>query len=288
MKALVTGVSGFLGFELTNYFIKKKIYVIGLYNTKKPKFQKSKFLKLKKINLINKTFKAEADIIIHCASITPVNSIDDKKLYKNNIKIIKNVLKTSSKIRYFFFMSSMSVYGKISSNVVAEKTPKKFPNYYGKSKLECEKILEKLNKEKKVPVFVFRLPGAVGEKSHSNFITKLVENILNNRPLKISNQNSKFNNIVHSKDIFNFIIKILKKKLIGFHILNLASRNKIKVIKILKFLLNNSNYSSQIFFGKGKKTFTINFSKASKLGFRPKTVFKNLELFFNQKKKYFE
>lgn len=285
MKVLITGVSGFLGHELSNYLIKKKIHVIGLYNSKKPKFQKNKYLKLKKIDLINKAFKADVDIIIHCASITPVNSIDNKKLYKNNIKIIRNVLKISSKIRSFFFMSSMSVYGKISSKIVVEKTFKKSPNFYGKSKLECERILQKLNKEKKIPVFVFRLPGVVGEKSHSNFITKLVENILNNKPIKISNLNSKFNNIVHSKDIFNFIIQILKKKLIGFHILNLASKNKIKINTILKFLQNNSDYSGKIFVERVNKTFTINFSKAYKLGFRPKTVIKNLEHFFKQKKK---
>ena len=146
------------------------------------------------------------------------------------------------------------------------------------------KNTQKLNKEKKIPVFVFRLPGVVGEKSHSNFITKLVENILNNKPIKISNLNSTFNNIIHSEDIFNFIIEILKKKLIGFHVLNLASKSKIKLNTILKFLLNNSNYSGKIFVGRANKTFTINFFKASKIGFKPKTVIKNLELFFKQKK----
>ncbi len=285
MKVLITGVSGFLGYELTNYLIKKKIYVIGIFNTKEPKFQKSKFLKLKKINLINETFNADVDTIIHCASVTPVNANDDKELYKNNIKIIKNVLKISSKIHSFFFMSSMSVYGKIRDKVVFEKTIKRFPNYYGKSKFECERMLKKLNSEKNISVFVFRLPGVVGEKSHSNFITKLVENILTNQPIKISNLNSKFNNIVHSKDIFNFIIKILKKKLTGFHTLNLASKNKIKINTILKYLLNNSHYSGKIFHKGKDRTFTINFLKASKLGFRPKTVTENLKLFFNQKKK---
>ena len=48
--------------------------------------------------------------------------------------------------------------------------------FYGKSKLECEKILKEYNK-KKVNCFVFRLPGVVGKYSHSNFITELVNDI---------------------------------------------------------------------------------------------------------------
>ena len=50
--------------------------------------------------------------------------------------------------KYFFLMSTMSVYGKIRYKKVYVNSLKINPNFYGKSKLECEKILKEYNKKK--------------------------------------------------------------------------------------------------------------------------------------------
>jgi len=203
VKILITGVSGFLGGELAVFFSRKKVKTIGLYNSSKPRLKKNNYLKLIKSDLTKKSPSINADVIIHCASLTPVNTKDNFKLYKKNIKMMKNIISNKIHPKYFFLMSTMSVYGVIKSNKVKINTKKINPNYYGKSKIECEKILKKYQQKNKVNCFVFRLPGVVGKYSHSNFITNLVENFLKNRKFVISNIESNFNNIVHVQDIFD-------------------------------------------------------------------------------------
>ena len=212
MKVLITGASGFLGYELTNKFLKNNFSVISIYNKKKPNFKKNNKLKLIKRDLIKNKLNIKCDIIVHCASITPVNSTDGKKLYYSNLKILENLNKFFPKIKMFFFMSTMSVYGQVGSKIITEKSKPIRPNYYGKSKLFCEKKLLDMHKKYKKTVIVMRLPGVVGKTSHSNFITRLIEKILKKQVVQVNNLNSKFNNIVHSDDIYNFISNIIKKK----------------------------------------------------------------------------
>ena len=58
------------------------------------------------------------------------------------IKRVKNLLKNISNFKMIFFMSSVSVYGKINKNKLDEKTKIFNPGLYGQSKLENEKIFK--------------------------------------------------------------------------------------------------------------------------------------------------
>lgn len=284
MRVLITGSSGFLGYELTKYFLKKNFSVISTYNSKKPKLSKNKNLKLLKIDLTREKLTTKCDIIIHCASVTPVNSKDNKKLYISNMKMFKNVTYNFENIKKFFFMSTMSVYGEIKTKKINEKTKSNRPNYYGKSKIDCEKILLKLQKKNKILSIVLRLPGTVGKTSHSNFITNLVNKLLNNKQIEINNLESKFNNIVHSKDIFLFISRTIKKNKKGFYLANLASKNPVKIKNILRFLINKTNFKNKILFKKNTKSFIIDLSIAKKIGFKPRSVFNVLSTFLYNKR----
>ena len=90
-------------------------------------------------------------------------------LYDDNVTSLREIL---HKIRFdnFVFMSSVSVHGKDNGLNLDEKSKFNANDYYGKSKIKCEQLLEKFSNKKKKNVLVLRLPAAVGIKSHSNFI----------------------------------------------------------------------------------------------------------------------
>ncbi len=255
-----------------------------MYNSKIPGIKKNKYLSLVQSNLVKNFPNLHADVVIHCASLTPVNNLDNSILFKKNIKMMQNIILNINSPKYFFLMSTMSVYGEIRYKKVYVNSLKINPNFYGKSKLECEKILKEYNKKKKVNCFIFRLPGVVGKYSHSNFITKLVNNILDKKEFTISNLNSNFNNIVHVEDIFNFIIHIIRTKKNGFKIMNLAVRKPIKLKKILNYLVKKTRFKNKINTNKNNKNFIIDTSNAIKLGFKSKSVIKTISLFLKQKR----
>lgn len=285
MTIVVSGASGFLGSCILRRFIKKKINVVGIYNKKKPKL-KSKFLKLLKINLTKKSTDINGSILIHCASRTHVNSLENRKMLSDNNKMIENLLKNISNFKMIFFMSSVSVYGKINKNKLDEKTKIFNPGLYGQSKLENEKIFKKISREFKIPVFVFRLPGVVGENSHSNLLSRLIENIKNNNKyIKIYNSENKFNNLIHEEDIFKFIFHLIKKnKSRKFNIFNLSNNRPIKMKNVLNILINQSKKNIKIKIDKNnKKSFIISNKKAKSKGFKPYSVKYVLNRFFLEK-----
>lgn len=160
MKIIITGSSGYIGSCLYEY-LKKKHNVFGIDKNllkirKQKKFFKCNILNYGKFNKIVKHIKP--DIIIHLAAQSTVDFIRQKKTYiDNNVKVTKNVICSvnENNIKHFIFSSTAAVYKKTNKKIT-EKSPKKPNNIYGKTKLDCEKIiLNKINK-KKTNFIIFR------------------------------------------------------------------------------------------------------------------------------------
>ena len=132
MKILVTGVAGFIGFNLSKFLLDKKFKVIGLdninnyysINLKKDRLKKLKrndnfkFYKidLRNIKKLDEIFKKHKfDAIFHFAAQAGVrHSVDNPRKYiDSNISGFFNILEKVriKKIKKFFYASSSSVYG---------------------------------------------------------------------------------------------------------------------------------------------------------------------------------
>lgn len=278
---MVTGAAGFLGEEITNYFFKKKYKVLAITNKKKIKFDKG--IIHKKLNLKKKiTFNFSPDVIIHCASKMPSRGHMGLGMYKENIQMMSSILNYAKikKTKYIINMSSMSVYGLINRNFVFEKQKFIKPDLYGKSKYENEKLLKKFSEKNNSIGVSLRLPGVVGLKSHSNFISNVVNKIKKNEDIIVYNKFGNFNNILLASDVASFIELTLKKKFIKkkYFNFNIASKYPLKLKTVLEILIKMFKSDSKIIWKKSKKkSFLINFSKIKKFGYNPKTT-KNLLL----------
>jgi len=124
----ITGICGFVGSSLANFYYKKNYRVSGMDNLSRKGGYKN-FLKLKKIaikvfkgDLCNKNSlnsflkrKYKFDSLIHCAAYTSVldgtNIINSKKLYENNILSTLNSLELANHFNSnFIYISSSRVY----------------------------------------------------------------------------------------------------------------------------------------------------------------------------------
>lgn len=274
MNIFITGASGFVGSRLAQYFSKKNFIICNYYN------RKINIKNVKKINIdITKKIKIKEniDVIIHCASKTPVNCRVDKTIFDSNIIMMKNLIKLAKekKVKNFIFLSSVSAFGKIKKAILLEKDQSRKLNIYGKSKIVCENLLYNNFKKNSFCNFLsIRLPGTVGLGSHGNFISETTKKILEDKKIKVSNKNSYFNNIIFIKDLFNFIKNFIsQKKKINYKFVNIASKNKMKIKDVIDLLYRSLKRKKNIqWINSNEMSFYIDFRNALKCGFRPKSV----------------
>ena len=275
-NVLITGSSGFIGSYISNYLAKKKYTIFCIKNKKKLRLSKKIYTP------VTLATHHPIEAVVHCASKTSANSNNSKIVMDQNINLLKKLLifAKRKKIKKIIFLSTMSVYGKINSQLVNENTQFDRPDFYGKSKIRCEQLLKTFCKNNKVRFLIVRLPGVVGPGSHGNFISKMGNKIIKSKKIKLNNKNKDFNNILHVKNLSEFIQFFLKSKKNNSLILNLASKGKLKIENLFKnFILKLNKKTKVTWINKPTPTFIISTSKAIKAGFKPYSVKKSIGLY---------
>lgn len=151
-RILVTGGAGYIGSAFVKLAISKDYEVVVVDNLSKGKIdlvdKKSKFCQLDLIDMakLEEVFKEnEFDAIVHFAAYKAVGeSMENAVKYSGNIVGTINLLNLmiKYKINKIVFSSSAAVYGIPKKEVVDEEDITKPINFYGFTKLECEKIIE--------------------------------------------------------------------------------------------------------------------------------------------------
>ena len=149
MNIFITGIAGFLGSNLADYYIKKGFKVSGCDNlvggdldnvNKKVIFHKTDCEDLKKMKEITE----DSDVVIHAAAFAheSLSIFSPYLISKNIIDASTSVFSASiqNKVKRIVFCSSMARYGNIKQPFSEEDTPSPV-DPYGISKLAAEKIL---------------------------------------------------------------------------------------------------------------------------------------------------
>ncbi len=283
MTILVTGSGTLVGNTLIKYLIKKKQSIIGTYNKSFPKNLKNR-IKLLKLNL-NDYFeiKVKFDHLIHCASAIPDDNLSKNKLFRTNVYGFRRLLRIAkqNKVKKIILLSTISVYGKINTKRINEKTKINKQDNYGKTKYTMEKDLEKFSRENKVSYTILRLPGIIGKKSKHNFISRLIENLKNKNleTVNLFNKNLKFNNLIHADDLSKIIFQCIKSnKLNGIFLLGSKYPVKIKnlIFKIKKYR------KFIVIFRSNSNSFNLDLSKSLKNKMKINSVAKAFEKFLSE------
>ena len=283
MKILVTGSSGFIGFHLTLFLLKKGIKVKGIdsmnnyYDVKLKKarlniLQKYKNFSFSKINLENERKiktefqKFKPKIVIHLAAQAGVRySIDKPRVYlKSNIDGFFNVIEASYKVnvKHLIMASSSSVYG-ANRNIPfreIDKTETQL-SIYAATKKANESMAHSYSNIWKIPITMLRFFTVYGPWGRPDMaLFKFTKGIINNTPIDIYNNGNMYRDFTYIDDIvkgiYLLINKIPNKKQIGkykndslsniapFRILNIGNSNKVLLLNFLKEIENRLNKKS--------------------------------------------
>jgi nucleoside-diphosphate-sugar epimerase len=242
MKILITGANGEVGSDLVNFMVKKNHKIYAIYrSTKKKIFKKNKNLVWIKHDFYRKILKKpKVDIIINCIA---AHSFSKKKnfneLVKSNIIALKNLIEyaKNNKIKFIFNLSTVSIYGKIENSNLTEEYVPNSQDDLGLTKYFGELLLFNAS----INYINIRLPGVLtlSQNFSRPWIKTIIKKIKNNQPLDLFNYKSKFNNLIDTHEIVNFIEFFLKKKLFKKKIkktFNLAASKPITIEKIVKII----------------------------------------------------
>ncbi|ULH30163.1 capsular polysaccharide biosynthesis protein CapF [Leptospira weilii] len=185
MNILITGANGFIGKNLTLQLKERKEFKIFSYVKESAEEELSQFV-------------SEVDFIFHLAGVNrPKQTLEFKKVNTDLTESICSLLKEKNKKTPILFSSSIQA---------------TLDNEYGKSKLEAERILNRLQSENGNPVFIFRLPNVFGKwclPNYNSVIATFCYNIVRDLPVKINDPDTSIV-LAYIDDVVDKFISIIK------------------------------------------------------------------------------
>lgn len=284
VHALITGVGGFIGGATAQAFLEAGWRVTGVCRKRRP----SRWVNHANLQIVATDLRdceglpARYDYLVHCAADVPAYCADENEMYRSNVDGMHRLLDHAggAGAKRLAFMSSMAVYGAISTAVVNEETPLSEADAYGRSKIEGERLLSDWVRQTGGRGVSIRLPGIVGAGAANNFLSDTLQHIMADRPVNGHNPDALFNNVIHVKDLAAFIISLDEFMPPGHTVLTIAARESMTIRDVLARLYALSGKREQIRWSfAGGRPFLINADRACSLGFQPATVIDSLNRF---------
>ena len=209
MKILIAGGNGEIGEDLVHYLSKKHEIIVC---SRKSPNKRVKNIIYKKLDFSKKIVVKQIDLIINCIA---THEYSEKKefddYYKSNVLSILNIIKfaRNKKIKVIN-LSTISIYDANINKYVSEKNEE-----ISNSKLAVTKFIgEKLLEFSDVYFINLRMPGVLtlNKKATRPWLRFIINNFKNNKKIKCFNLAKNFNSLIDTKEIFNFINFVEKKK----------------------------------------------------------------------------
>ena len=246
-KLLIIGGSGFVGSSIVDNAIKKKLIkkkineIFVLSRSNKSKQKKYRHVKITYINnnILNVKKIPQIDYIIYCLKNT------DIKISNNYFNKFLKLLKTLKNKPYILFTSSGAVYGKnTNKKKVSEKEKidtkainnfERYKKKYAKEKLFIEKKFKDLA-TKNYNVSIARCFTFIGKNilRYNYAISDLINAANNKNNITLNSQIDVFRSYMHSDDLSNWLITILKNSNTKCPIYNVGSDRVINLKNLTK------------------------------------------------------
>ena len=288
MEIILTGASGFIGSNLVDFFIKKKILfsIISSNSINKKKLKKTF---KNKINFFNKISPKKEYILLHCASPNDITSNRDFKKSCNGNLIytykILNIIKNSN-LKKIIYLSTAQVYGLNLKNNVTEKTPLLPKNNYGLFHKFTEDLIFCLKSQfnLKCKIIILRVSNVLGvPKIYSKNIFRLLpqdicKNLKKKNKALMKSSGKQYRNFISITNLLEIIYKIINKN-VNTGIYNIGEKN-MTVINLVKKIIDVYNNNSKLIINnqspkKVKKLNYISNKILNEINFQPKNNFKN-------------
>ncbi len=251
MSILITGANGSIGIDLVKK-LSNKYKVFGIYRTKNNQIKKIKnviWIKYDLKNNFKKKLKPNPKFIIHCAvDQEPSKKINIGNYINSNINILKNIINYAedNRVKLIINLSSVEVYGDIKKKLLDENYLPQNQNTYGLTKLLSEQILY----TRKINFINIRLPGVLCEPFQKKFTRPWLSNVFNkmqkNQNIVVHNIKSKFNSVINTEEIVEFVKFLIKKDITIRDTFNFVSFRPIVLKEIFHIAKKKLNSKSKI------------------------------------------
>jgi len=183
MKIFLIGGSGLFGQAFINLVKRTSHWLYATYNENSIDFERAIFLDITDKEKVKDVMeKIHPDVIVHAAAFTNVDKceIEREKAYNVNVVGTKNVARTSKKIgTKLVYISTDYVFDGIKG-LYNEEDKTNPINYYGLTKLEGEKVIEKNCDD-----FIIARTSVIYGANKKNFATWVINELKNGKQINI-------------------------------------------------------------------------------------------------------
>jgi len=256
-KIIIVGGTGFIGFHLAKFFLKKKWKVVSISRKKPPKIRF-----LKKVHYINfdiskkKFFSKKLNTIKNVEYVInasgEVDHKNKKKVYLSHFIGVKNLANffIGKNLKKFIQFGSSLEYGKKKSPHYENFKIKPVSNY-AKAKSSATNYLLNLNLNKNFPTVIVRPYQVYGPHQDTNrFIPIVINNCLKNNKFPCSDGFQK-RDFLFVDDFIKAIYALIKKDETSGEVINIGSGKALRLRNII-FLIKNIIKKGNPVFGKIK------------------------------------
>lgn len=255
MRILVTGVKGQLGYDIVKECEKNSISAVGV------DIEDMDITDLKQVEdkILNDNLGIDA--VIHCAAWTAVDKAEDEKekCFKVNVIGTKNIANVCEKLNIpMMYFSTDYVFDGQGTAYWKEYGQRNPLNYYGYTKFESEKIVEKLEK-----YFIIRTSWVFGVNGN-NFVKTMLN--LGKTRSEVNVVDDQIGSPTYTYDLAKLVVEMIKTDKYGiYHATNegICSWYEFtkEIFKIANISANVNPVSSNEFPTKAKRPHNSRMSK---------------------------
>ena len=244
---LITGGAGFFGSILKQYFLEKGDSCVSI--DLEPDSYKHKLFTAYQGDINDSALMDEIfsqykfDAIFHCAALLAHVKKDLKHLWHSNVDGTKNVCEFALKydVKKIIFISSNCLWAENFDKPVAETETPNPIEIYGKSKLECERIL--FSYKDKINSVIFRSPTIMDE-GRLGLLGILFEFIDENRKLPMVGDGKNHYQFIYAKDLAKAFELALKVNYTD--IFNIGSDDVKTFNEVYEYVISHSGSKSRL------------------------------------------
>ena len=242
-KVLILGANGFIGKSIDNHFRNNDFEVSSPSRVE--------------LDLLSKNcneYPIQNCHVIYAAGI-PSSKKNDLASYKENIRMIENLLNNARALISFTFLSSVEVYGSSFEGKLNESSPLDPLNLYAESKIVCEEMI--LKKFTNIQTNILRLPGVYGINSTHGLLGIIKKKLKSREVTKISNDGRDLRDFLFVEDIGHIIEILIKSN--QRKCLNIATGDSSTVKDICNIIKELNNKFSVSYQHKSEGNFNLIF-----------------------------
>lgn len=221
MKILVTGATGFLGRAIVDELLQNDGYEIfttgrsSAAGERLPNYHRADLSDVVDLKQLEKI--GEVDAVIHVAGLAhQFKKTDSEKFFRINAYGTENIINLAKRleVKKFVLISSVSVYGKASrqqnETIFEEEAVCQPEGLYAESKLESEKIAQRICQTDSIELIILRPATIIGEGDNGN-VARLIR-LIDSRKFVWLGSGSNLKSLIYKLDVAKACVAVIENK----------------------------------------------------------------------------